>query len=192
MHRHPDLIGRASSVRTVLASKCAHAGIEVPNSEAIRASQFRQEIETEWENMLGHQLPKPLPPFADFWSTLDDVFQWLAGTLRIAEPPRASGPGLDPTWEAPRAIASWRRAVPLELLRYAGANRLKVEIDYHAESGRRGPRLVEPYSLRRTQDRNIVLFLVNDRGQLRSYRIDRIAGIRPTTQSFTPKYRVEF
>jgi len=99
---------------------------------------------------------------------------------------------VDATWEAPRAITSWRRAVPLELLRYAGANRLKVDIDYRAEQGRRGPRRVEPYSLRRTQDGNLVLFVVNDYGALRSYRVDRIAGIRPTTVSFTPKFRVEF
>jgi predicted DNA-binding transcriptional regulator YafY len=36
-------------------------------------------------------------------------------------------------------------------LRYAGANRLKVDIHYRAENGRRGPRRVEPYSLCRTR-----------------------------------------
>src|SRR5271155_2576183 len=123
--------------------------------------------------MLGHQLPRPLPPFDDFWSSLDDVFRWLAGTLRVVQLPRASGPDLDPSWEAPREITSWRRSVPLELLRYAGANRLKVELDYRPETGRRGPRLVEPYSLRRTRDRNVILFVVNDYGRLRSYRVDR-------------------
>jgi predicted DNA-binding transcriptional regulator YafY len=81
---------------------------------------------------------------------------------------------------------------PLELLRYAGVNRLKVEIDYRAENGRRGPRKVEPYSLRRTLDGNLVLFVVNDLAQLRSYRIDRIARIRPTTETFIPRYQVEF
>jgi predicted DNA-binding transcriptional regulator YafY len=78
------------------------------------------------------------------------------------------------------------------LLRYAGVNRLKVEVDYRAENGRRGPRRVEPCSLRRTKDRNLVLFVVNDRGQLRSYRVDRIARIRPTAETFTPTYQVEF
>ncbi len=77
-------------------------------------------------------------------------------------------------------------------MRYCGANRLKVEIDYRPEQGRHGPRIVEPYSLRRTRDGNIVLFVVNDRGLLRTYRLDRIAGVRPTSQPFTPRYRVEF
>jgi predicted nucleotidyltransferase component of viral defense system len=192
MHRHPDLIGRQQTVAAALARKCEHAGIDVPALDVIRSSPFRQEIEAEWENMLGHQLPQPLPPFADFWSALDDVFRWLDGTLKVGTLPRASLGDLDPTWQIPQAITSWRRGVPLELLRYAGANRLKVDIDYRAENGRQGPRRVEPYSLRRTKDRNLVLFVVNDRRQLRSYRIDRIAGIKPTTESFTPTYQVEF
>jgi predicted nucleotidyltransferase component of viral defense system len=192
LHRHPDLVGLASVVAAVLREKCAHADIEVPTLETMRATRFRQEIQTEWENMLGHQLPRPLPPFADFWATLDDVFGWLAGTRPSIQLPRAQAPNLDPSWTAPTAITSWRRSFPIELLRYAGANRLKVEVDYRPERGRSGPRIVEPYSLRRTRDGNIVLFVVNDLRQLRSYRIDRIAGIRPTRETFTPVRRVEF
>jgi predicted DNA-binding transcriptional regulator YafY len=142
--------------------------------------------------MLGHQLPEPIPPFADFWAALDDAFRWLDGTLRVDALPRASSEDLDPVWQIPQAITSWRRGVPLELLRYAGANRLKVDIDYRPQNGRHGARRVEPYSLRRTKDRNLTLFVVNDRRQLRSYRIDRIVGIKPTTESFNPTYQVEF
>jgi predicted nucleotidyltransferase component of viral defense system len=192
MHRHPDLIGLAGGVQRVLERKCAYAGIEVPTADVIKSSPFRAEIESEWRNMLGHQLPKPLPPFEGFWATIDDVFSWLAGTLRGRVLPRAQVGVVDATWEAPKAITSWRRGIPLELLRYAGANRMKVDIDYRAEQGRHGSRRVEPYSLRQTRDGNLVLFVVNDYGQLRSYRVDRIAGIRPTTISFTPKFRVEF
>jgi WYL domain len=130
--------------------------------------------------MLAHQLPRPLPPFAEFWQTLDDVFAWLAGTLRIPQLPRAQLGDLDPTWAAPRAITSWRRGVPLELIRYAGGNRLMVDIDYRAEAGRHGSRRVEPYSLRQTRDGNLLLFVINDYGHLRAYRVDRIAGVRPT------------
>jgi glyoxylase-like metal-dependent hydrolase (beta-lactamase superfamily II) len=192
MHRHPDLVGRAPAVKAVLARKCAHAGIEVPNADTIRSSPYREEIETEWENMLGHQLPRPLPPFADFWATLDEVFRWLAGQITITVPPRAERGDLDPAWVAPRAITSWRYGFPFELIRYAGANRLKVDIDYRAEDGRWGSRRVEPYSLRRTRDGNLLLFVVNDRGQLRGYRADRIAGVRPTDETFRPRFRVEF
>jgi predicted nucleotidyltransferase component of viral defense system len=192
MHRHPDLIGRAPTVNSVLAQKCEYAGIDVPTAETIRSSPFREEIEREWVNMLGHQLPNPLPPFADFWATLDQAFSWLAGELRVVEPPRAERADLDPEWTAPTAITSWRRGFPLELIRYAGANRLKVDLDYRAEDGRQGVRRVEPYSLRRTNDGNLLLFVVNDYGALRGYRVDRMAGARPTSETFIPRYRVEF
>ncbi len=186
MYRHPDLVGLAPAVASVLARKCAHAGIDVPTADSIRSSPYRAEIEREWENMLGHQLPKPLPPFAEFWGTLDEVFSWLGGELAVVVPPRIEREDLDPAWVAPRAIASWHRGFPFELIRYAGANRMKVEIDYRAEDGRWGPRRVEPYSLRRTKDGNLLLFVVNDRGQLRGYRVDRIAGVRPTDEAFGP------
>jgi hypothetical protein len=141
--------------------------------------------------MLGHQLPQPLVPFDTFWSELGSVFTWLDGTRVTSPLPRAEI-GEVSDWIAPTAMASWRLGVPMELLRYAGANRLRVEIDYRAEQGRHGPRTVEPYSLRRTLDGNLLLYVVNDRGMLRGYRVDRIAGIRPTTEPFMPRFRVEF
>ena len=192
MHRHPDLVALAGAVRSVLEAKCVHAELKVPTVETIRSSPFRAEVENEWENMLGHQLPSPLPPFKDFWSALDDLFSWLGGTLRTPQLARAELGKLDAAWQAPKAITSWRRGVPLERLRYAGTNRLKVRIDYRAAEGRQGPRLVEPYALRHTQDGNLVLFAVNDHDALRSYRVDRIAAIQPTATAFEPRYLVEF
>lgn len=192
IHRHPDLQGLAGRVRSVLAQKCAHAGIPVPDLEAIRTSPYVEEIEQEWANMLAHQLPSPLPPFAEFWNALDSFFAWLDGARTRALRRAELGSNLDPSWTAPRAITSWRRRFPLETIRYAGANRLKVEIDYRAEQGRQGPRVVEPYALRRTQAGDLVLFVVNDHRELRSYRVERIAAVRPTTVPFTPRYRVEF
>ena len=134
MHRHPDLIGLSGAVRQVVDRKCAHAGIDVPTLASIQSSPFRAEIESEWGNMLAHQLPQPLAPFDGFWNALDDVFSWLGGA-RIARLPRAEMGTIDASWEAPKAMTSWRRRVPLELLRYAGANRLKT-----ARVGRARPR----------------------------------------------------
>ena len=80
----------------------------------------------------------------------------------------------------------------MELIRFAGANRLRVTIDYWAKEGRKGPRTVEPYSLRRSRDVNLLLFVVNDRRRLRAYRIDRIRGVSIEPETFDPRYRVEF
>lgn len=191
VHRHPDLVGLAREVLSTLGQKCDFVGIQVPDAAAIEASPYRLEVEEEWANMLGHQLPSPLPPFEEFWETLGSVFRWLGGEVAVVLE-RVERADLDPTWVAPKAIASWRQGIPLELVRYAGANRLRVEIDYRAEKGRWGPRIVEPYSLRVTKDGNLLLFVVNDMGQLRGYRVDRIAGVRATDQVFRPRYLVEF
>ncbi len=52
-HRHPDLIGRADDVVQILAAKCDHAGIGTPTLATIRSTPFRDEIDTEWANMLA-------------------------------------------------------------------------------------------------------------------------------------------
>lgn len=89
-------------------------------------------------------------------------------------------------------MTTWGQGAPLELIRFAGANRLRVSIDYWPESGRIGPRVVEPYSLRRTLDGHLLLYVVNDRRQLRSYRVDRIRGVGVQADTFAPLFRVEF
>jgi predicted nucleotidyltransferase component of viral defense system len=190
LRRHPDLIGKSSQVAGILLEKCLHAGIDVPTFESMNASSH-DEIENDWSAMLSHQLPEPLIPFSQFWAELDQVFNWLDGKGSVSGLPRAQYGDLDQTWISPHAITSWHSGFPINLLRYAGANRLKVQIDYRAETGRSGPRTVEPYSLRRTRDGKIVLFVVNELGKLRSYRTDRIAGIQPTSIPFIPQYRIE-
>ena len=191
MHRHPDLASRAREVREVLEGKCAHAGIPVPTLETIRATSFRAEIEVEWKNMLGHQLPF-LPPFVDFWTELDAVFAWLGGDVAVPMlQPILSGAS-DTDWRPARHMITWRTGVPLELIRFAGANRLKVEIHYRPEQGSVGPRLIEPYALRRSSEGQLLLYVVNESGELRNYRVDRIQGVIIQPESFAPRYQVEF
>jgi predicted nucleotidyltransferase component of viral defense system len=195
MHRHPDLVGRASEVSRLLSMKCAFAGIAVPTLETIQVSPLASEVKTEWSSMLAHQLPH-LPAFSTFWRELASIFQWLIAEVQAEVLPRLPvRPDEDGTWIAPRAMTSWRTwraAFPLELVRFAGANRLKVELNYQAKQGRSGPRLVEPYSLRRRRNGVLLLYVVNDRGQLRSHDVSRIAGARITDQTFVPRYFVEF
>ena len=190
LYRHPDLIGKSSQVADVLLQKCLHAGISVPTLESMQASQH-DEMQSDWAAMLSHQLPEPLVTFSQFWDELEQVFNWVNGQNTVSQLPRAQLGDLDQTWTAPRASISWQRGLPIHLLRYAAVNRLKVEIDYRPEKGRSGPRFVEPYSLRRTRDGKLVLFVVNAERSLRSYRIDRIAGIRPTAIPFIPRYQIE-
>ena len=82
---------------------------------------------------------------------------------------------------------AWHAAIPLEIIRFAAANRLCVDLTY--ESTRR---LIEPYSLRRTQDGNLLLYAVkHETGEPRSYRVDRIQDAKATQVSFMPRYLIE-
>lgn len=190
-HRHPNLLGRATDVASILEAKCAHAGIDVPTLPSMLETPFRDEIEAEWSNMLSHQLPS-LPPFDEFWAQLDAVFGWLGGETRA--PSLEAFPGTEATslWRPATHMTTWRTGSPIELIRFAGANRLRVTVDYVAAAGRSGPRTVEPYAFRRSQDGNLLLFVVNDLGDLRSYRVDRIRGIQIESETFSPRYLVEF
>ena len=196
MRPRGDLEGRAPEVTRLLALKCRHAGISVPTAQTILQSKFVAEVESEWANMLAHQLPH-LPPFAQFWGEVPGIFGWLNA---VPVPPVAPIPvhkDHDPNWVAPRGMASWRcgpvrPTFPLELVRFAGANRLRVELDYQARDGRRGPRIVEPYALRRAKNGTLLLYVVNDRRELRNYDVTRIAGATITSETFVPRFRVEF
>ena len=55
-----------------------------------------------------------------------------------------------------------------------------------------GTPTIEPYSLRRTRDGNILLHAVlAENHHHRSYRLDRIVGARATARTFVPLYAVE-
>ncbi len=195
LHRRDAGVDRAA-VREVLRAKCEFKGIAVPTFDSLRASPQHAELRADWGQMLAHQLPE-LPPFDSFWEELPVVFAWLEKEPERERPP-VMGPGrfeIDPTWRAPAMASSWRAqgiGAPLEVIRFAAANRLCVELEYRDEEGQRGTRTIEPYSLRRTKAGDLLLYAVRSQdGQDRSYRVDRILGARATQQTFSPRYAVE-
>lgn len=196
LHRHEAGADRAA-VLAILKEKCEFKGIAVPSLESLRQSPGHGALRADWEQMLAHQLPQ-LPPFESFWDDLPGVFKWLHGEPAKVEAPPVMRPGrfeIDPTWRAPAMATSWRTqgiTAPLEVIRFAAANRLCVDLEYQDEGGRTGTRTIEPYSLRRTKAGDLLLYAVrNQDGQDRSYRVDRIRGARVTQQTFSPRYVVE-
>ena len=143
--------------------------------------------------MLSHQLPA-LPPIDSFLAALPEFFKWLAG--EVAPRVLAAYPGA-PESQVLRGPAGsihvgGRGASSIEIIRFAASNRLCVDLDYTAQDGKRSRRVIEPYSLRRTKDGNVLLYGVRaDNGQDRSYRVDQIQGARVSGRSFTPRYVVE-
>ncbi|HLG14990.1 MAG TPA: nucleotidyl transferase AbiEii/AbiGii toxin family protein [Blastocatellia bacterium] len=177
-------------ILSTLEQKCAFKGIEAPTIEGLENRPERAELEAEWGNMLAHQLPE-LPPFEQFWRELPQVLDWLFGSVvEMVHGAAGSYPlpaGTDLSWQPPRMVQAWHMPYPLETIRFAGANRLCVELGYEGST-----RLIEPYSLRRTQEGNIVLHAIRHMdGGHRSYRIDRIQGARVTNISFAPRYAIE-
>lgn len=189
LHRHHGN-GRKDRelVLNTLKKKCEFKNIPVPTIQSLEKEPARTELETEWENMLGHQLPM-LPPFDQFWKELPAIFEWLYQAVEkpALSPMPLMGASVDETWSPPPMAYAWHTAAPLEVIRFAAANRLCVDLNY---SGTR--RLIEPYSLRRTRDGNLLLYAVKHAtGEDRSYRVDRIQAAIVTKISFTPRYIVE-
>lgn len=187
LYRRHDLHPDVTVVREVLERKCEAKAMAVPTRTTLPHLPYQDELESEWANMLAHQLPA-LPPLDDFLRELDTLFAWLEG----AEPPVPPGvpheADEDKAWSPPPTVTTWHADVPLEVVRFAATNRLCVELGY---AGR--VRVIEPYSLRRTSAGNLVLHALraDDRGH-RSYRVDRIQSVGITNRSFTPAYAVEF
>jgi len=188
LFRRNDLRLHADLVREVLIEKCRIKTVDVPTFASVAAAPHRAELESEWANMLGHQLPA-LPPLEQFLAELPDLFAWLHGEAEFpALAAMAGEAGEDLSWTPPPTAATWRQGVPLEPVRFAAANHLCVALTYNGSV-----RLIEPYSLRRTNDGFLVLHALRvDNREHRSYRVDRIQRVEVTNRPFRPVYAVEF
>ena len=187
LYRHKDMRPDRAVVLSTLEKKCAFKGIAVPTMISLEHEPARAELETEWENMLAHQLPA-LPPFNQFWEELPAVLAWLHGAEEeIAPRAMPIAAGEDSAWRPPVMAQAWHAGIPLEVIRFAAANRLCVDLRYQGSN-----RIIEPYSLRRTQDGHFLLHAVkNATGEARSYRVDRIQGATVTKLAFVPRYVIE-
>lgn len=186
LFRNTEARPSASVLLDVLRQKCEFKGINVPRLGDL--DQHRPDLEGAWQHMLGHQLPA-LPPVESFWGVLPSFFEWLEGGA-VPVVPAAYTMGAGETVLRERTLrlpVSGSAQSHLEVIRFAASNRLCVDLDYQGSTRR-----IEPYSLRRTKDDNIILHAFNaDKGEHRSYRVDRIAGACATSQTFIPRYEVE-
>src|SRR5207248_1392253 len=81
LYRHMLPGSNPTSVLDVLIKKCEFKSIPVPNMDILETHPKLQEMENEWENMLGHQLPL-LPMREHFWQELPNLFGWLHGKTK--------------------------------------------------------------------------------------------------------------
>jgi len=188
LHRRTDLLPDLPTLRDTLRRKCEFKRVDVPTFAALEVRPERIEIQAEWENMLAHQLPA-CPPFEQFWSALPAVFDWLTepAAAPVALPQITAGEDVAEDFEPlPTMVSAWNYVAPLEAIRFAGSNRLLVDLGYGGRT-----RLIEPYSLRRTRAGDVVLYAVKQAdGEVRSYRVDRIESATVTRQPFEPRFDV--
>jgi predicted nucleotidyltransferase component of viral defense system len=186
LFRNGQFRDAAAAILSLLQQKCAYKSAAVPSSAVLAA--HREELEADWTAMLQHQLPQ-LPPFQAFWDELPAIFQWLTHAVSPPRPaaiPLAVGDVVLPSNYGRSRSASYGSGL-FEIIRFAAANRMCVDLDYDGETRR-----IEPYSLRRTKDDNVILHAIKvSTGESRSYRVDRMQGARATSQGFVPKYAVE-
>ena len=186
LFRNTEARPQSAVLHDVLQQKCAHREISVPTLAALEI--HKDDLEGSWKPMLGHQL-QALPPVESFWSALPDFFFWLATGVAPTVPATyqmAAGETVLRERTLRLSVSGTAQSF-LEIIRFAAANHLCVDLEY-----RGSVRRIEPYSLRRTRDGNIVLHAIRaSDGEHRSYRIDRIQGVQTTGQSFIPRYVVE-
>ena len=174
----------------VLRTKCEFKGTNIPcmgDLEPHRAS-----LEAGWIHMLKHQLPISIP-VEMFWDALPEIFDWLGGsfTQLLATTPANSNstPIRERVIELPTGI---RGQSFIEIIRFAAANRLLIDIDYRDKQGNRSVCEIEAYSLHRSRTGNVLLMAVQTgSGHLDSYLVDSILGVKVTQASFEPRYSIE-
>lgn len=189
LYRHAGSRPDRARLLDTLEKKCTFKGIATPTMASLEGEPERAELEAEWGNMLGHQLPA-LPAFDQFWNELPEVFEWLHGAPEKMVPVSISvseTEEMDTAWQPPAMVTAWREQAPMEVIRFAAANRLCIELGYQ-----RSKRIIEPYSLRRTKAGKLLLHAVKrETGETRSYRVDRIESATATGTSFVPRYAIE-
>ncbi len=188
LFRRNDLRLYPEQIRKVLVEKCAVKNIRVPTASDFVDSPRLAELESEWANMLGHQLPA-LPPLAPFLEELPTLFGWLEGTIVFEKlPPTQYAADENEDWSPPATIATWRTGIPLEAVRFAATNHLLVELRYQGSV-----RLIEPYSLRQSRAGRLLLHAERADGSgHRTYGVDTIETIRVTSTPFRPRMPIEF
>lgn len=177
-----------ATTREVYERKCLAKGLRAARTdEVVTLAQQASELRSEWANMLAHQLPQ-LPPLDSVLGRLQPLLGWLDPVAPLPPTPLPAvafeaGSAL----VAPAGVAFWGGGSPVETIRFAGANHLLVEFSYHGRVRR-----AEPYSLRRAQTGNLLLYAwEHGATHIKAFTVAEIRSARATDIPVTPRYRVE-
>jgi hypothetical protein len=166
----------------VLQKKCAYKNIEVPTFKYIQEHEKLEELNSEWKNMLAHQLP----PIETFWSDLQPFFEWLENRLIEKNDFLTLEKG-ETVFYANRFEDTYSLYPTVYKIQYAAANRLCIKLEHKNQY-----RTVEPIAFRRSKEGyDLLCGFERDTHQLVKYILSDIESVTITNLSYSEKYFVE-
>ena len=193
-YRRPESRSIASAVKNILKEKCTFKVIEMPTYEALAPHQ--EECAAGWKQQLSHQL-QALPPFESFWNELPSFFNWLYSVESKETIPLEHIPAQQDStvFSSPISLrsheATSQQLGTMDKIRFAASNHLCIELYYRRQDDLQKTYLIEPYSLNKTSEGNLLLHaLKHGTKDIRAFRIDRILSARITDKTFIPSYRI--
>lgn len=188
LYRHAFPGEKHKIIFEVLKKKCEYKAIPLPTMKLFVEHPKLDELESEWTNMLSHQVPM-LPAKELYWQELPNLIDWLHGNncKLIKTPiPLPVNENINSSWQPSSMIQAWGLEIPFELIRYAGANHFCIKIDYNNNTY-----LIEPYDLKKNQDEILILIAVNhETNELCTFHIKFIQKVIITEISFSPRYLI--
>ncbi|MDE0119186.1 MAG: nucleotidyl transferase AbiEii/AbiGii toxin family protein [Bdellovibrionales bacterium] len=183
--RNKSLLSDHELLLSTLKKKSDHKKMEMPNFKSIKAHKKIDELGTEWESMLAHQLPL-LPPLKIFWRELPSFFEWL-NNRKDTEKSLKGITKDGELWESGRMENIYSTNFILEKIKFSALNRLCVELLYEGKKA-----TIEPYSFRKNEEGHILFYGCHHKTKKTdSFKIEEIQSLNITVKPFTPKYVVE-
>jgi predicted nucleotidyltransferase component of viral defense system len=175
-------------LRELFQQKCRVKQLEPPGRrELVDRVNQSDEIRADWVHMLDHQLPE-LVPIDTVVARLFNALSWIDAAEPVS-PSRLSAirpQGGETAVTAP-GVRLWRESVPLETLRFAGANRLLIRFSYHGKVRR-----AEPYSLLQASTGNLLLYAHEvDATHIKQFKVAEMRDLEVTEIPFVPRYAIE-
>lgn len=189
----------AQEARRILSEKFKFKDLPTPTVETIFSRIDLDLLRQSWQHQLEHQLPV-LPPVDSYIADLEEALKWwVEGHQASQLPPVPLHAGEVPV---PRERFSLlpiggrgthaASISSLNQIRFAARNQVCIEITYGGIT-----RLVEPYSLRRPNTGNLLLYVYELRrgnspgGGIKAFKVADIQRTTVTNAPFRPRYRVE-
>ena len=183
--RNKSLLSDHELLLSVLKKKCDHKKMEMPYFRSIKAHAKINELDTEWESMLAHQLPL-LPPLEIFWQELPPFFEWL-NNRKDTEKSLQKIDKEQELWKTERMKNIYSTNFMIEKIKFSALNRLCVELLHEGKKV-----TIEPYSFRKNKKGHILFYgCHHSTKKIDFFNVKDIQSVDITDKSFVPKYVVE-